>query len=250
MAMAAPSATIMGMESMGPGDMMDTATIMGMTMNMVLTIPTPEVARLRLAQYLSPAFPTGGFAWSQGLEWAMDQGAVTRGTLPEWLEDWLDYGAGWCDAVLLSLALQPDTDHAALDDLARAACPSAQRLAETVEQGAAFTANVAALTGAVHPPAALPVAVGHACRAMPIPAAEVIGHFLQAQAMALISAAIRFLPLGPVAGQRMLAGLQPAILRTAARAATATEAALASATWGADIAAMRHETMTTRIFRS
>ncbi|WP_295044158.1 urease accessory UreF family protein [uncultured Paracoccus sp.] len=217
-------------------------------MNAPTTTP-PDAARLRLAQYLSPAFPVGGFAWSQGLEWAMDSGAVTRATLPQWLADWLDHGAGWCDAVLVSLSLRV-TDHAALDDLARAACPTSQRLAETTEQGAAFTANIAALTGQAQPDAALPVAVGRACADMPLPRAEIIAAFLQAQAAALISAAVRFLPLGPVEGQRMLATLQPAILATAIRAASATQDDLASSAWGADIAAMRHETMTTRIFRS
>lgn len=222
----------------------------GTAMRMTASTITPEAARLRLAQYLSPAFPTGGFAWSQGLEWAMEQGAVTRASLPRWLGDWLDHGAGWCDAVLLSLALRRGADHAALDDLARAACAGAQRLAETVEQGAAFAANVAALTGRAQPAAALPVAVGRACAGMPLPAGEIIGHSLQAQAAVLISAAVRFLPLGPVEGQAMLAGLQPAILAAAARAATAGPEDLAGAAWGADIAAMRHETMATRIFRS
>lgn len=219
-------------------------------MRMTTTTITPEAARLRLAQYLSPAFPTGGFAWSQGLEWAMDQGAVTRATLPQWLEDWLDHGAGWCDAVLLSLALRRGADHAELDDLARAMCPCARRLAETVEQGTAFAANVAALTGRPQSAAALPVAVGRACGCLPLPAGEIIGLYLQAQAAALISAAVRFLPLGPVEGQAMLAGLQPALLAAAARAGTADPKDLASATWGADLAAMRHETMVTRIFRS
>ena len=225
-------------------------TIMGMAMDMGTAILTPEAARLRLAQYLSPAFPTGGFAWSQGLEWAMDRGAVTRADLPRWLADWLDHGAGWCDGVLLSLALRRGADLAALDDLARAACPCAQRLAETVEQGRAFAANVAALTGEPPTLAALPVAVGHACRDMPLPAAEIIGFYLQAQAAALISTAVRFLPLGPVAGQAMLVGLQPALLSAAARAVDAGPEDLAGAAWGADIAAMRHETMTVRIFRS
>ncbi len=225
-------------------------TGMGTTIRMTITTITPEAARLRLAQYLSPAFPTGGFAWSQGLEWAMDQGVVTAANLSQWLGDWLDHGAGWCDAVLLSLALRPDADHAALDDLARAMCPGAQRLTETVEQGHAFAANVATLTGQAQPPAALPVALGRACCKMPLPAPEIIGHYLQAQAAALISAAVRFMPLGPVAGQAMLAGLQPDILATAVRAGKAGPDDLASATWGADIAAMRHEMMTTRIFRS
>lgn len=210
----------------------------------------PEVARLQLSQMLSPAFPVGGFAWSQGLEYAMDAGWVTRATLPRWLEDWLDHGQGWCDAVLLSLALRPGADHAALDDLARAACMTRQRLTETVEQGTALAANMAALTGCPQAPAALPVAMGRACAAMSLPPAEIVAAFLQAQAAALISAAVRFMPLGPVQGQQMLAALRARILDRAARAVTATPDDLASATWGADIAAMAHETMTTRIFRS
>lgn len=180
----------------------------------------------------------------------MDGGLVTRATLPVWLADWLDHGAGWMDAVLVALSLRRGADHAALDDLARAACMSAERLTETTEQGAAFAANIAALTGTTHPPAALPIAFGRAFAAAPLPAPEIIAAFLQAQAAALISAAVRFMPLGPVEGQRMLTALQPAILSRAASAAEATEAQLATASWGADIAAMRHETMTTRIFRS
>lgn len=211
---------------------------------------TPEAARLQLSQLLSPAFPVGGFAWSQGLEYAMDAGWVTQATLAQWLADWLDHGAGWSDAVLLSLSLRRRADHAELDDLARAACMTSQRLLETAEQGAAFAANMAALTGQPQAPVALPVAMGRACAAMPLPATEIIAAFLQAQAAALISAAVRFLPLGPMQGQQMLTALQPRILLRAMRAADATEADLASAAWGADIAAMRHETMTTRIFRS
>ena len=132
----------------------DLRTITRMTTATPIT--TPEAARLHLAQVLSPAFPVGGFAWSQGLEWAMDGGVVTRATLPQWLADWLDHGAGWTDAVLVALSLRA-TDHAALDDLARAACLSSQRLAETVEQGTAFAANIAALTGRQQPAAALAV---------------------------------------------------------------------------------------------
>lgn len=208
-----------------------------------------DAARLRLAQMLSPAFPVGGFAWSQGLEWAMDQGIATPTTLPQWLADWLDCGAGWTDAVLVALSLRT-TDHGPLDDLARAACPSARRLAETVEQGTAFAASLAALGGIAQPAAALPVAFGRACADMPLPPAEIVAAFLQSQMASLIGAAVRFLPLGGVEGQRMLAEAQPAILAAAARALSATEADLAGACWGAEMAAMHQETMPVRIFRS
>lgn len=219
---------------------------------MIITtiMTTPEAARLRLAQYLSPAFPVGGFAWSQGLEYAMDQGLVTRASLAVWLGDWLDHGAGWNDAVLLAMALRDGADFAALDDLARAACLTSQRLIETLEQGTAFSGNVAALGGSAQGEVALPVAIGSACVSMPLPASEIIAAFLQAQTAALISAAVRFMPLGPLEGQAMLAAMQPELLRAANRATTATADDLASATWGADLAAMCHETMDVRIFRS
>ncbi|WP_243698481.1 urease accessory protein UreF [Paracoccus alkanivorans] len=235
MAMAALSATI---------------TVILIPTRMTINTITPDTARLRLAQYLSPAFPTGGFAWSQGLEWAINQGAATRKTLPQWLADWLEHGGGWTDAVLATLSLRPDANHVGLDDLARAACMTSERLTETVEQGTAFAANVTAITGEPHAAATLPVAFGRACAGFPLPVPEMIAVYLQAQASALISAAVRFMPLGPVEGQTMLAELQPAMLATASRAASARETDLTSATWGADIAAMSHETMIVRIFRS
>lgn len=215
-----------------------------------MTTVTAEQARLRLAQYLSPAFPVGSFSWSQGLEWAMDQGVVTRVTLPQWLADWRDYGSGWTDAVIVSLALRSKARHHELDDVARAVCMSSQRLTETVEQGVAFATNITALTGQAFLATALPVAFGRACIDFPLSAREIIAAYIQAQAAALISAAVRFLPLGSIEGQRVLAHMQPGILTIADRASSASAADLASITWGADIAAMCHETMQTRIFRS
>lgn len=210
-----------------------------------------EAARLLAVQLLSPAFPTGGFAYSQGLEWAMAEGSVRdAATLADWLRDALVHGAGWSDAVLLSLALRADADHVALDDLARALCLSSERLTETRDQGAAFARTVAALTGTAPDPAALPVAVGRACVGLALPRTEVIALYLQGQMLNQVQAAIRFLPLGQTAGQRVLAALAPLILRQAARAATATEDELGGCAFGAEIAAMRHETMETRIFRT
>lgn len=218
--------------------------------------PTDRAAaRLLAVQMLSPAFPTGGFAYAQGLEWAMSQGVVADGAaLAEWLRDLLAHGALWSDAVLLSLALRRDADPAALDDLARALCPSPERLTETLEQGTAFARTAAALSGAPALPAALPatlpVAVGRALGPLPLPPAEVIALFLHGQALNLVLAAVRFMPLGQTQGQAVLARLAPDIMRAADSAALATDADLGGCAIGADIAQMRHETMQTRIFRS
>ena len=105
-------------------------------------------ALLSLVQWLSPAFPTGGFAYSHGLEQVIAEGTVTDADgLRDWLAGVLEHGSGWQDAVLLSLALRPGADHPALAELALALAPSAERLAETIEQGTALARTVQAITG-------------------------------------------------------------------------------------------------------
>ncbi|MCU0901917.1 MAG: urease accessory protein UreF [Cypionkella sp.] len=206
---------------------------------------------LTLVQWLSPAFPTGGFAYSHGLEQAIAAGEVADApALRHWLSDVLAFGAGRQDAVLLVQALGPEADHGALDDLARALQPSAERLTETLDQGAAFARTVAAMTGRDLPARCLPVAVGEAAAALDLPVAQVVALYLHSFASNLTSVAMRFMPLGQVAGQGVLASLHPQIEALAQEAAHLTLDDLGSAALGADLAAMRHETMDVRIFRT
>lgn len=212
--------------------------------------PAP-LALLSLMQWLSPAFPTGGFAWSHGLEQAVAVGDLASGTdVAAWIDDILAHGAGWSDAVLLAAALRPGADLAALTDTARALSASAERLAETVEQGTAFAAARSAMTGAKSPPRPLPLAFAGAAMDLGLPPATLIAAFLHAFAANLVSAAVRFVPLGQAEGQRILAGLHPRIAALAGAAARSTLDDLGSAAFRADIASMRHETLDVRIFRS
>ncbi len=205
--------------------------------------------RLSLIQWLSPAFPTGAFAYSHGLEQAMCESVHDAGAVAAWVGDVLTQGGGWSDAVVLSLTLRGgDADE--LAGLARAMAGSAERLTETMDQGRAFAATVAALTGQSHGPQPLPVAVGLAARRLDLPVAEIIAHYLHGFVANLISAATRFLPLGQVQAQCALTGLHALILETAARAALADHEALETGCFGADLAAMRHETLEVRIFRT
>ncbi len=205
--------------------------------------------RLSLIQWLSPAFPTGGFAYSHGLEQAMCDGVRNAEAVAAWVGQVIAQGGGWSDAVLLSLALRGE-DADELADMARARAGSAERLAESVDQGRAFAATIAALTGIEMPARPLPVAVGVAARSLDLPAEEIIAHYLHGFAANLISAATRFLPLGQAQAQAALAGLHPLIAQTANRAATADREALETGCFGADLAAMHHETLDVRIFRT
>lgn len=209
-----------------------------------------DAALLTLAQWLSPAFPVGGYAFSQGLEWAIAQGDVASAAdLERWLGDLLEHGAGRSDAILLGLAMREALPLAELADLAAALAPARERRDETEAQGAAFAAAVAAL-GITLPPLAYPLAVGVAARRLGLPVARVTALWLHAWAGNLVQIAVRFVPLGQGAGQAVLARLQPLILRTAAEAATAGPEALGSAGFLADLAAMHHETMEVRLCRT
>lgn len=214
-----------------------------------MTVPLAPL--LTLSQWLSPAFPTGAFAYSHGLEQAVADGAVTdAASLELWLAGVLHHGAGRQDAILLARALAPGADHDALNALARALAPSAERLTETMEQGAALARTVQALSGSALPPGAVPVVLGRAAAPLGLPVQTVLALYLQGFIGNLVTIAIRHLPLGQTEGQGVLARMQPAIAALAETVAGAPAMALGSASLAADLAAMRHETKEVRLFRT
>ena len=93
-------------------------------------------------------------------------------------------------------------------------------------------------------------ALGVAAAPLGLPPAQVIALYLHAFASNLTSAAVRFVPLGQNAGQQALSALHPLIEALAAECATATTDDITSAALAADLAAMRHETMDVRIFKT
>ncbi|MDE3078620.1 MAG: urease accessory protein UreF [Paracoccaceae bacterium] len=207
-------------------------------------------ALLTLGQWLSPAFPVGGFAYSHGLEWAISAGLIRDAASAQaWLEGVLAEGAGRVEAILLAQALR-GADGADLAALAEALAPSRERWQEAAEQGAAFLRATNALTGTDWPEMPLAVAVGVAARPLGLPPETVIAFYLQAFAGNLVQAAVRFVPLGQTEGQAVIAALRPLILRLAEAAARAGIDEIGSGALASDMAALHHETMDVRIFRT
>jgi urease accessory protein len=206
-----------------------------------------DLDRLRLTQILSPAFPIGSFAHSQGLEWAIATGAVRDGAGMEgWVTAVIARGSGFADAVFVSMGRQPGADLAALADLYHAYIPSSGRRLETAELSRGFRA----LTGPAAEDLPYILAVAQETAALQIPEVEVLALYLQSLAAQLLSVAVRFMPMGQGEAQRILAALAPVIADAALRAEGAGEEALFTFSPGADIAAMAQEHMDTRIFRS
>jgi urease accessory protein len=213
---------------------------------------SPEArSLLLLLNWMSPAFPTGQFAYSHGLEWAIQEGTVhDRTSLEGWISDLMTRGSGWNDAVLFGRCW--DDDVAALNELALALCASRERHLETTELGRSFRIAAGVFTGQGHSGEdfAYPIAAGTACAAMGVRKRDALLAFLQGFAAALASAAVRLVPVGQTAGLEALRNLMPVIAGSAERAAAASLDDLGAVTLAADIAAMRHETQTPRVFRT
>jgi urease accessory protein len=225
-----------------------------------------EAAALyRLMTWLSPSFPVGGFAYSSGIEWAVEAGDIhDANSLKEWLAAVLTDGSGFCDGVFLvqaHRAIAADDDGALRDvaELAAAFVPSRERQLETTTQGRAFIEIARAAwdcDGLAHAVAhcdgaiVYPVAVGIVSAAHAIPLQPALHAFLHALVSNWISAGSRLIPLGQTDSQRVLAALEQAVSETARRAIDAKLDDLGSASFRADLASLRHETQYTRLFRS
>jgi urease accessory protein len=208
---------------------------------------------LTFAQWFSPGFPVGAFSYSHGLEWLVQTGDICDiGGFQNWLTEAVEHGAGRNDLILLAEACrtQSTPDLLEIDALARALSPSAERLLETSQQGAAFARAASGIWELDLPELTFPVAVGAAAKALCIPLDPTARLYLQAFAANLTSAAIRLVPLGQTEGQQCLAALALLINRTADNALQQTVNDLGSATFVIDIASMRHETQYSRMFRS
>ncbi|MFK7791658.1 MAG: urease accessory protein UreF [Devosiaceae bacterium] len=198
--------------------------------------------------WLSPVFPTGGFAYSAGLEQAVADGLVkAESDLETWLTTLLTHGSFWNEAVLLAAAYRGEDASA----LASALAPSGERHRETLDQGAAFLDAASAWdTFNVPRETPLPVALGKVCALAAIPLSDALTATLQTLVSNQLQAAIRLSLIGQTGAARLLAALEPVILETANTAETSALDDLGGSAFIADIMCTRHETLSPRIFLS
>jgi urease accessory protein len=216
-----------------------------------MVMNTDSQSFLLLMNWMSPAFPTGSFAYSHGLEWAIASGQVhSADDVENWIADLLATGSGWNDAVLFAQCW--NEDEAMLNELALALAGSQERYLETTQLGRNFSIAATIWTNVAQADSdiAYPVAAGLACKAMHVPQEFGILAYVQGFSAALVSVAVRLVPLGQTKGMQVLRNLMPVITTVATRALVACLDDLGSNTVAADIAAIKHETQHSRIFRT
>jgi|LakMenEpi03Aug12_release.lakeMendotaPanAssembly.Ray.scaffolds.fasta_scaffold113877_2 urease accessory protein len=228
-------------------------------------------ALLSLMRLSSPALPIGGFSYSQGLESAIDAGWVgTEAEVCDWIATLLHanigrFDAPLCMALFRAVALDDDEHAARLHERWLASRETAELRAETLQMGQsllqmlaglelepALAARVDSLRSAGE--CALPLAWGLAARAFGLEPLAALAAWCWAWLENQVMAAIKTVPLGQQAGQRLFSALRPALASVLERAADPAVLDLPT-TWsnfapGFAIASSRHETQYSRLFRS
>lgn len=221
-------------------------------------------AAVLLQAWLSPAFPTGAFAYSHALEQAHADGELDgRDALVDWLRAHLEHGSLYNDLCLVSLTWHAAADlgrAAELNALAVALAGGAERRLETTAQGSAFLRAIAAAWSTpacargVAPLAdcavALPCAVAICAAGHAIPILPLLEAYAFAWLANAVSAAARLGAIGHTDAQRALAALAPELAPHAQAAVAADEGMLGGCAFRSEIQALRHETLYTRLFRT
>jgi urease accessory protein len=230
--------------------------------------PFPPLALLRLQSWLSPAFPTGSYSYSHGLEWAVEAKHIhDRKSLVDWMEADLCYGSGRNEAIFFSEAWRCaiDDNRAKLLEIAELAAAfrgTSEFALESSQQAVACLATLrqvwpdgvldwlSQILSEWNIKPALAIVLGARSARQGIPASLALPSFLQSYVANLVTVAVRLMPLGQTDGQLAIAELEEAVLAASVQAKKATIDDLGSAAFMVDLASAAHETQYTRLFRS
>ena len=226
------------------------------------------LALLRQQSWLSPAFPTGSYSYSHGIEWAVEAGHIhDRTSLVDWLEADLCYGSGRNEAIFFIEAWRSAADDdreklLEISELAAALRSTSEFALETSQQATACLAtlrrvwpdplleSLSQLLSDLRIAPVFSVILGVRAARQYIPATLALPAFLQSYLANLVTAGVRLVPLGQTDGQLSIAELEPGVLAMAAKSQEATIHDLGSTAFMVDLASASHETQYTRLFRS
>ena len=224
----------------------------------------PMLPLVRLLQLASPILPIGAYSYSQGLERAVEDGIVCDAASAQaWIGDVLALVVARSEAAIvwrLLRAAGSDWQAFALwNGWFRASRETAELRAETEQMGCSLARLALDLDLVDAPgrdvlpslsPVTLPAAFALAARGFAVPAASALAGYVWAWLENQVLAAVKLVPLGQVAGQRMLMTLGASLPSVVGIAATLPDDDIATFAPGFALVSSRHETQYTRLFRS
>jgi urease accessory protein len=221
---------------------------------------TTDAGLLQLIWLASPALPVGGFSYSEGLEAAVDRGLVAdEATAALWLVDQLHLSLARSDLAVIGEAIGAWRS----DDLARVASLNAwvlqtRETAELRQQTEQMGRSLVEWLKSVHPDVAArvreqltyPLAFALAVSTSAAPPRDCLLAFAFGWAENMMQAAIKSVPLGQSAGQRILQRLAAEIPPAVDNALALGEDERQAFSPMLAILSAQHETQYSRLFRS
>jgi urease accessory protein len=217
---------------------------------------------LRLLHLASPALPIGAFHFSQGLEYAVECGTVKdERSASEWIEGIASYGIATLDLpILLRLhRAYLEQDQTAVERWSSTLLASRETeelRAEDRHMGSALARILcdlgvcSKLTDAELVRATYVSVFARACAAWSIEERDALQTYAWAWAENQTLAAVKLVPLGQTAGQRILHALIPRLSILSQQALTLADEDIGTTNVMQTFASARHETQYTRLFRS
>jgi urease accessory protein len=222
-------------------------------------------ALLHLLQLASPSLPIGAYSYSQGLEGALERGIVKDDkTARTWIIDTLHHVVARFEAPILWRLTQAfaarDADAVKhWTELFIAARDTAEFRAETIQMGYSLTKLAIDLQIAddtlsglllAQDEVPLPTAMAYATVALDVPPEQALLGMLFSWAENQVLVCVKSVPLGQVAGQRLLLSLRPELEIAAQQAQQLKDDELSNWSPGLSLLSMQHEVQYSRLYRS
>jgi len=222
-------------------------------------------ALLHLLQLASPSLPIGAYSYSQGLEAALESGLVKdESSARMWIAQSLHEMVARFEAPILWRLLQAfeagDAEQVQLwNERFLAARDTSEFRAETIQMGYSLAklamdlklddGDLKAILDGL-PEVPLPTAMAYAAVASKVPHEATLLATLFSWVENQVLVCVKSVPLGQVAGQRLLLSLQPDIERAAQEAQQLEDDELSNWLPGLSLLSMQHEVQYSRLYRS
>jgi urease accessory protein len=247
----------------------DIITTMTMTMAMVIRMGMATITMIeplalsRLLQLASPMLPVGAYSYSGGLEAAIESGTVHDADSARlWIEDVLDLYLARFEMPILYRLYRAWAEEGDVEDWNarfRAGRDTSEGRAETIQMGGSLALLLRDLGGfpeeelarlQAMAPVTFPLAYAFATANWAIPAEAMLHAYAWSWLENQVGVAMKTVPIGQVAGQRILAAVSAGIPAIVERAIDSPDNAISNFAPGLTLASCRHETQYSRLFCS
>lgn len=224
-----------------------------------------STALARLLQLASPMLPVGAYSYSQGLEWAIEDGTVHDAASAEvWIGDVLEYSLCSFELPVLWRMCQawrvedrPQIKY--WNEVFCAGRETAESRAETLQMGYSLCRLLKSLDEENSPrvehiqtisPLSFPLAYACAAARWNIPVQAAVQAYAWSWLENQASAAMKIIPLGQSDGQRIVFSLGGRLGSLVDAACSLRDDEISNFAPGLALAGCRHETQYSRLFRS